>query len=353
VSELRCEGLAKSYGEREVLTDVDLEVQKGTLTAILGPSGSGKTTLLRLLIGFAAADRGTVSIGGRTVADAGRLHVPPDKRAVGYVAQEGALFPHLTVSQNVGFGLPRSERRRSSRIDEALELVGLEPSYAQRQPQQLSGGEQRRVALARALAPRPAVVLLDEPFSALDASSRAETRAAVLEAMARAGATALLVTHDQAEAFSMGNEVGVLRSGRLIQTAPPEALYRVPATLDVARFVGDAVVVRGQGSHDSVTSALGTFPVRGVPHEGAVQVVIRPEQIRVTPWSGEPGWVAATVVGRRFFGAYTVLSLELADGSESAIDAMVLGEDVPPGGAKVGLSVAGSVAVYPLEEVSA
>src|SRR3954468_14078481 len=153
MAELSCKGLAKSFGETVVLLDVDLVVPQGTLTAILGASGSGKTTLLRVLIGFVAADRGVVSIDGRVVADAMRIHVPPDRRAVGYVAQEGALFPHLTVAENVGFGLPRAERRQGSRIQEALALVGLGHGYADRQPQQLSGGEQRRVALARALAP--------------------------------------------------------------------------------------------------------------------------------------------------------------------------------------------------------
>src|SRR4051795_6378497 len=153
MAELSCPGLAKAFGETAVLSDVDLLVPQGTLTAILGASGSGKTTLLRVLIGFVAADRGVVSIAGRVVADAVRVHVPPDKRAVGYVAQEGALFPHLTVAENVGFGLPRAERRRGSRIDQALALVALDRRHADKQPHHLSGGEQRRVALARALAP--------------------------------------------------------------------------------------------------------------------------------------------------------------------------------------------------------
>src|SRR5580765_2278338 len=282
MAELSCKGLAKSFGETVVLSDVDLVVPQGTLTAILGSSGSGKTTLLRVLMGFAAADRGVVSIGGRVVADAGRVHVPPDKRAVGYVAQEGALFPHLTVAENVGFGLPRSERRRGSRIDEALDLVGLDRGYAGRQPSQLSGGEQRRVALARALAPHPAVVLLDEPFSGLDAALRAETRAAVLEAMAGSGATAVLVTHDQAEALSMGDLVAVLRAGRLVQTAPPAELYRTPVDLELAQFVGEAIVLPGQAQSGRVLCSLGTLPVRGTMEEGTVRVMIRPEQIRVT-----------------------------------------------------------------------
>ena len=153
MADLECRDLRKSYGDRVVLAGVDLTVPAGTLTAILGSSGSGKTTLLRIVIGFVAADHGTVSIGGAPVADSGSIHVPPDKRAIGYMAQEGALFPHLTVAQNVGFGLPRAERRNGSRAGEALELVGLDGGYANRRPHELSGGEQRRVALARALAP--------------------------------------------------------------------------------------------------------------------------------------------------------------------------------------------------------
>src|SRR4051812_1605948 len=316
MAELSCKGLAKSFGETVVLADVDLTVPQGTLTAILGASGSGKTTLLRVLIGFLAADGGTVTIGGSVVAEAGRVHVPPNKRAIGDVAQEGALFPPLTVAENVGFGLPRPERKRGSRIDEALALVGLDRRHADKQPHQLSGGEQRRVALARALAPRPALVLLDEPFSGLDPALRAETRTAVLEAMAGVGATGVLVTHDQAEAFSMGREVGVLRAGRLAQTAAPAVLYRTPADLDVARFVGEAVVLPGRLSSGMVTCALGTLPIRGPAlerpvGEGTVQVMIRPEQIRS---GGETG-VTARVVGRSFFGPDTILRLELADGS--------------------------------------
>jgi iron(III) transport system ATP-binding protein len=341
MGELSCNGLAKSFGETAVLADVDLVVPQGTLTAILGASGSGKTTLLRLLIGFLAADRGVVSIGGRVVADAGRVHVPPDKRAVGYVAQEGALFPHLTVAENVGFGLPRPERRRSVRIDEALDLVGLDRRYAGRQPHRLSGGEQRRVALARALAPRPAVVLLDEPFSGLDASSRSETRAAVLGALDAARTTAVLVTHDQAEALSTGREVAVLRDGRLVQTAPPEVLYRTPADLDVARFVGDAVVLPGDARSGTVACELGILPAHDATLEGPVHVMIRPEQIRVLRGEG----VAAKVVGRSFFGPDTILELKLGDGSGTLVSART--HDDVADGADVALAVDGPVAAYP------
>src|SRR5271165_1594956 len=203
MAELRCEHVAASYGSRTVLRDVDIVVPEGTLTAVLGASGSGKTTLLRVVMGFTRAEQGSVVVGGSVVAD-GRTHLPPEKRGIGYVAQEGALYPHLNVRANVAFGLPRSERRTSTRVGEVLELVGLGLEYADRRPHQLSGGEQRRVSLARALAPRPRVVLLDEPFSGLDAALRVETREAVLAALRDAGTTAVLVTHDQAEALSMG-----------------------------------------------------------------------------------------------------------------------------------------------------
>ncbi len=330
-----------------MLEDVDLEVEEGTLTAILGASGSGKTTLLRLVIGFITADRGVVSIGERVVADPERrVHVPPDKRAVGYVAQEGALFPHLTVAENVGFGLPRRERG-GRRIDEALDLVGLDSSYAARQPNQLSGGEQRRVALARALAPRPAMVLLDEPFSGLDAALRAETRSAVLDAMAAVGATALLVTHDQAEALSMGHQVAVLRSGRLVQTASPTTLYRTPNDLEVAQFVGDAVVIEGVVDHGVVACALGTLPIHGVADEGGVRVMIRPEQIRVAPDAAGAPAVPAKVVGQSFFGPDTLLRLELSDAAATQVTARVLGETAPGVGQDVRLQVEGAVMTFP------
>ena len=257
MAELRCTSLAKSYRTRAVLREVDLVVREGTLTAILGASGSGKTTLLRLIIGFIAPDHGTIEVDGSVVAAAGGAHVAPDKREIGYVAQEGALFPHLTVAENVAFGLPRGERRNGSRTNEALDLVGLGSGYAARRPHELSGGEQRRVGLARALAPKPRIVLLDEPFSGLDAHLRAETREAVTQALAAEGATAVLVTHDQAEALSMGREVAVLRSGRLAQTATPTVLYRDPVDLDVARFVGDAVIVPGTARSGVVECVLG------------------------------------------------------------------------------------------------
>ncbi len=261
MAELSCHGVGKSYGARTVLCDVDLFVPPGTLTAILGASGSGKTTLLRVLMGFIEADAGTIAVGGSIVAEAGRVHLAANKRAIGYVAQEGALFPHLSAGENVGFGLPRSQRKRSARIADVLELVGLGHGYAGRRVHELSGGEQRRVALARALAPRPRLVLLDEPFSGLDAGLRVETREAVLSALAQEGTTALLVTHDQAEALSMGREVAVLRDGRLVQRATPTKLYREPVDAHVAGFVGEAILLPGNAAGDQVMCALGELEV--------------------------------------------------------------------------------------------
>jgi iron(III) transport system ATP-binding protein len=352
MADLECRSLRKAYGERVVLAGVDLTVPAGTLTAILGSSGSGKTTLLRIVIGFVTADAGTVSIGGTLVTDSRSVHVPPEKRLIGYVAQEGALFPHLTVAQNVGFGLPRADRKLGSRISDALDLVGLDRGYADRRPHELSGGEQRRVALARALAPRPALVLLDEPFSGLDAALRGETRAAVLDALGGAGATAVLVTHDQGEALSMGREVAVLRDGELVQTAAPETLYRTPADLELARFVGDAVVVPGNARGGTVVCAFGTLDVRGERVTGTVQVMVRPEQIRVvrTADAGgtdDRGGVLARIVGLSFYGPETVLHMELADGSGAAVIARTFGDADAQAGEEVRLLVEGSVMTYP------
>lgn len=234
---VRISGLYKSYGATPVLRGVDLTIRTGALTAVLGPSGSGKTTMLRLLAGFERADRGQIELGDRTVDNA-RSVVPPEKRRIGYVPQDGALFPHLTVRENVGFGLPRAQRR-SGRIEELLELTDLS-GMAGRYPHQLSGGQQQRVALARALAPSPDLVLLDEPFSALDAALRTTVRAEVLAILRATACTAILVTHDQDEALSMADRIAVLREGRVVQHGTARELYDTPADPQLACFLGEA-----------------------------------------------------------------------------------------------------------------
>jgi iron(III) transport system ATP-binding protein len=350
MADLSCYRVGKAFGDREVLADVDLKVPAGTLTAILGASGSGKTTLLRMIVGFIGLDAGTISVGDQVVAAAGSRPMAPDKRGIGYVAQEGALFPHLRVGENIGFGLPRGQRRRSDRVAEVLELVGLGAPWLDRHPHELSGGEQRRVALARALAPRPGLVLLDEPFSGLDAALRLQTREAVLQALNDEGSTALMVTHDQAEALSMGREVALLQDGRLVQTAAPEVLYRSPASLEVARFVGEAVVLDGQARDGVVACALGELEVRGGERTGPVQVMIRPEQIRLRrrPDDGVerlPG-VPARVLGHSCYGPDTVLELALGSAG-TKIEARTFDQDLPSAGEPVEVAVAGPVFTYP------
>jgi len=353
MAELRCEQISASYGRGDVLAAVDLVVPDGTLTAILGASGSGKTTLLRVIMGFIGQRHGAVVVGGAVVARAGEVHLPPEKRGIGYVAQEGALYPHLSVAENVSFGLPRRERRSWARASEVLELVGLGAGYGARRPHELSGGEQRRVALARALAPRPPVVLLDEPFSGLDAGLRAETRDAVLHALSAQGTTAVLVTHDQAEALSMGREVGVLMAGRLIQTAAPDVLYKTPASLNVARFVGDAVVLAGHASGGTVNCPLGELPLINREIEGAVEIMVRPEQVKIglvgvgVSGSGAGDSRAiARVRKRTFYGPSSVVTVEL-DRLPAPISVRVLGDDAPAPGECVELAVLGGVMAYP------
>jgi iron(III) transport system ATP-binding protein len=352
LAELRVEGVAKWHAPRCVLSDVDLVVPEGTLTAILGASGSGKTTLLRLIVGFIEVDRGRIVIDGATVAEAGRCHVSPEKRAVGYVAQEGALYPHLSVGDNVGFALSRRERKEARRVRELLRLVGLSEEFAGRRPHQLSGGEQRRVALARALACRPRLVLLDEPFSGLDPNLRTETRQAVLDALDGAGTTALLVTHDQAEALSVGREVAVLRDGRIVQATDPGALYGTPADLDVARFVGDAVVLPGYVGSGSVHCVLGKLPTAHECRDGPVTVVVRPEQIELRPAQGRfavhsnESAQLGTVTSATFFGAQTTVQVTLEGSDEAVITVMAFSHRALDVGTRVEVVVAGPVLAY-------
>lgn len=262
VSGIVARGLRVAYPGRPpvvALDGVDLDVADGSLVAVLGPSGCGKTTLLRVLAGLEPAGGGTVTVGGRQLEGDG-ARVPPEQRRIGLVPQEGALFPHLDVAGNVGFGLFRLDRAaRARRVDEMLELVGL-AGMGDRGPDELSGGQQQRVALARALAPAPAAVLLDEPFSALDTTLRVALRDEVGATLRAAGTTALLVTHDQAEALQMADSVAVMRDGRIVQVGTPTDLYRRPRDRWVAGFVGDAVELAGVIDDDGVLRCpLGEF----------------------------------------------------------------------------------------------
>jgi iron(III) transport system ATP-binding protein len=347
MTELIITGLSKSFGPNTVLREVDLNVASGSLVAILGPSGSGKTTLLRLVCGFERADGGTIRIGDDIVSDRSR-HVAPEQRHIGYVAQEGGLFPHLSVADNIVFGLPRSQRKARHRVAELLELVGLPATYADRAPQALSGGEQQRISVARALAPSPGLVLLDEPFSSLDAGLRAETRQAVASALAAVGATALLVTHDQPEALSMGHRVAVLWGGRLVQIASPETLYRLPADPALAQFVGEAVLLPGMVRAGVATCSLGELALAAPVADGPVEVLLRPEQIRLTAAHNAASGIHARVREVNYYGHDASVNLTLNDGNVTTpIIARVPGYDSPHPGDAVLLSVEGAVFAYP------
>ncbi|HTQ70039.1 MAG TPA: ABC transporter ATP-binding protein [Acidocella sp.] len=346
MANLQISRLVKFFGKSTVLRDVSFNVASGDLVAILGASGSGKTTLLRLIAGFEQPDGGEIRLDGEVMAS-NAVFKRPEQRGIGYVAQEGALFPHLSVADNITFGLNRAQRKARYRVAELLALAGLPAHYADRAPQQLSGGEQQRVALARALAPHPKLLLLDEPFSALDAGLRAETREAVASAVKASGATAILVTHDQEEALSMGRLVGVLQHGQLAQMSTPEVLYHHPASPDVADFVGDAVFTPGIAGNGKVHCALGVLRLAPSDVAGPVRVMIRPEQIRISE-APTAGGVPAAIKNMAFYGHDALVTLSIK-GSLPVDDvtARVFSHAIPKHGGDVWLDVEGEVVAYP------
>jgi iron(III) transport system ATP-binding protein len=265
----------KRFGAVEVLKDVCLDVADGEIVALLGPSGCGKTTLLRSIAGLESLDGGSITIGGTPVSGPG-LHVRPEQRRIGMVFQDWALFPHLTVGQNVGYGLSREERR-GDRIERSLELVGLS-GLADRMPGTLSGGQQQRVALARALAPQPTALLLDEPFSNLDTTLRVQVRGEVHRLLTELGVTTVFVTHDQEEAFVLGDRVAVMHDGMISQLDHPDVIYANPASAWVASFVGEANLIRAEATGTSASSAIGSLQL-GESYNGPVDVLVRPEQL--------------------------------------------------------------------------
>jgi len=269
--------LEHAYGETAILHDVNLHIASGSSVALLGASGCGKTTLLRIIAGLERATRGSVRIGDVLASD-GSTWVPPERRKVGMVFQDWALFPHLSVAANVGYGLPRAERK-GTRVGRALELVDL-ADLGDRMPATLSGGQQQRVALARALAPEPAVLLLDEPFSNLDSSLRVEVRTEVHRLLHELQITSVFVTHDQEEAFVLGDEVAVMRDGRIVQFDTPQDLYTNPVDRHVAEFVGSGSIITTSAVDGIADSPCGPVPV-SISH-GAVDVLFRPEQLELS-----------------------------------------------------------------------
>ncbi|GIV58237.1 MAG: iron(III) ABC transporter ATP-binding protein [Rhodothermaceae bacterium] len=298
---LSIRGLTKRFDPAAppVVDAVDLDVAEGEIVALLGPSGCGKTTTLRLVAGFERADAGTIEVGGRRLTDGPHRLVPPERRGLGIVFQDYALFPHLTVLENVRFGLqalPRAERTERAR--EALRLVGL-AGYEDRRPHTLSGGQQQRVAIARSLAPAPRLILLDEPFSNLDALLRQSTREEIRAVLKRAGMTAVLVTHDQEEALSFADRVAVMRQGRIEQVGTPEEVYYEPRTLFVAQFLGRTNLLLAEAQGTEADTPLGRVALNRSAH-GPVLVSLRPEHLTLDV--PEPGTPAGEVVAREFKG---------------------------------------------------
>jgi iron(III) transport system ATP-binding protein len=307
---VHCDRLSKSFGTTPVVRAVSLTVQPGESLALVGPSGCGKTTLLRLIAGFESPDGGTIRVGEQLVASAD-FELPPEKRRVGMVFQDYALFPHLSVLDNVRFGLGR-DKSAGAHAAAMLELVGL-GSVEKKMPHELSGGQQQRVALARALAPNPGVLLLDEPFSNLDAALRRQVRQEVRSLLRQAAITAIFVTHDQEEGIWMGDRIGVMREGRLEQVGPPEELFERPRTPFVARFLGQSDLLPGRMGPDGVETLLGVVnrPKTPLPPGTPLSLVLRPDDITLHR-DGQPN---ATLLDRQFTGVEQLYSLRLDDGT--------------------------------------
>jgi iron(III) transport system ATP-binding protein len=312
---LRLDRVECRYGGVVAVGEVSFQLARGEVACLLGPSGCGKTTVLRAIAGFEPVQGGAIHLAGRTIASPD-IQLPPDLRGVGMVFQDYALFPHLTAAENVAFGLrrrPRHERRRTT--DRLLDLVGL-AGMGGRYPHELSGGQQQRVAVARAVAPHPPIILMDEPFSNLDVELRERLGQDIRRLLKDEGIAALFVTHDQSEAFLLGDSIGVMRAGRLLQWDTAFNLYHQPADRFVADFIGQGRLIAGDlVTPGIVESELGTLrgnapPVCAPPC--AVKVLLRPDDLVLDP----AGPVTAEVIGRAFKGAETLYTLRLASGAE-------------------------------------
>jgi iron(III) transport system ATP-binding protein len=309
---LKLDGLCKRFGDVAAVDGVSLDLATGEHLALIGPSGCGKSTILLMVAGLLEPDGGQIRIGDRLAAGGGAW-IEPDRRRVGMVFQDYALFPHLTVSANIAFGLdrlPKPDRRK--RVEEVLALVGLE-ALSRRYPHELSSGQQQRVALARSLAPDPAVVLLDEPFSNLDRTLRESLRIETKAVLRRAGATAVLVTHDHSEALGFGDRVAVMRSGHVLQVGSPEELYDFPEDEFVATFLGSADFLPAQRASGGVAlSDVGPIGPLDLPPAGELAVMVRPHEVTFEPDASGP----ATITGLEYQGSTILYELALDSGPQ-------------------------------------
>ena len=340
VSTLALSGISKSFGSQLVLKDLSLEVANGEFVAVLGSSGSGKTTLLRLIAGFDDPDSGEISISGKLVA-AKNVFVAAEARKVGYVPQDAALFPHLSVSENIAFGLKGlGKNARTDRVRSLLKLVSME-EFENQSSTSLSGGQKHRIALARALAPEPELILLDEPFAALDAELRSRIRDEIKQVLDKVSSTTILVTHDQEEALSIADRVALLRDGNFAQVGNPREIYSAPVDLGVATFLGDSVIVDGVIESGKVSTSLGQLTLLNSAKEASRgKVAIRPENFYLQPdLNGD-----SIVVGRQFFGHDAVVEVKTP---KQLIRARSSGPFAPEVGMKVTVWVRGAVNFYP------
>lgn len=336
---LSLQQISKSIAGHPVLKNLSLDVADREFLAILGSSGSGKTTLLRLISGFDTPDAGVIQICDRKVFG-GEKAVSAEERRVGFVPQDASLFPHLTVAKNIEFGINKQPAAaRAARVDELLRLVDL-AGFEERMPHQLSGGQRHRVALARALAPKPDLILLDEPFAALDAELRVRLREDVRNVIAKTGTTAILVTHDQEEALSMASRVAILRDGEIAQIGNPSEIYQAPADVEMATFLGDSVIIDGVVKDEKIVTDLGLLtPLNKVTDGARGRVAIRPENFYLQPNQNGEG----EVIGRQYFGHDALVEVKLP---KLVIQARANGPFAPEVGMKVTVWVRGQVNFY-------
>ncbi|RCV92802.1 ABC transporter ATP-binding protein [Vreelandella rituensis] len=353
---LAMHNIRHAYGQHVALEDISLEMQPGEVVCLLGPSGCGKTTLLRIVAGLEVLQQGSMAFNGTTISAPGMAHVPPEKRNVGLAFQDSALFPHLTVLENITFGLkslPGRERRR--RGMELLEQLGMK-QFASTYPHTLSGGQQQRIALARALAPEPQLMLLDEPFSSLDARLRDRIRDDTLHLLKKVGAGALLVTHDPEEAMFMADRIALMHEGHILQMGTPRELYCAPRHPFVVSFFGDVNDLEGEVKNGAVETPVGSVTAPGLAEGCRVQVMIRPEALNVTELDEPALHRRSHIIMAKLLGRTSLLHICAHDtqGHESHLHARMPGVFLPAEGQPVSIQLDPSqVFVFPLNLVAA